>query len=480
VSVNDTYEEPPDHPITLRVAAHPAVASTRQDDVIVFAIRNQLLVRAGAVTALGSDLSRIAEPVASLTGSVPGAEGYATPDDPQRREPSGGDAAPDQPAAIERFDLGDDDVQLWVLREGGDDVFDVVRNLNTKVDTVDVGSAHEVPAVSPNHLCVVAKPNICPAGPPRPIPPPPNARNFVEPYGPRETIAHVTVIDTGYIDAHPRHHELDRRVDSVAGRWFNWLTRQWEWCPPDVRSINGYELDGVAGHGTFIAGLIAHQCRRCRITVVGQRHDVVWVGPNPGPAQQAMLFSTEFDVANALLLHADADVVSCGFAFPTLGGLSSIAFSYAMAAIMAKTPDIAVCAPAGNEDTAQAYWPAAHPDVIGVAATNRLGNARAWFSNWGTWANVCTRGEDVWSTYVDWTGQVEGYPSYETMRFERWASWDGTSFATPRVAGAIARHATATGRSPRAAYDDLIAAAALLPSRLGATPPVGLYNLDIH
>jgi hypothetical protein len=49
VSVNDTYEEPPDHPITLRVAAHPAVTSTRQDDVIVFAIRNQLLVRAGAL-----------------------------------------------------------------------------------------------------------------------------------------------------------------------------------------------------------------------------------------------------------------------------------------------------------------------------------------------------------------------------------------------------------------------------------------------
>ena len=73
-----------------------------------------------------------------------------------------------------------------------------------------------------------------------------------------------------------------------------------------------------------------------------------------------------------------------------------------------------------------------------MAATNRLGNARAYFSNLGAWCDCCTRGEYVRSTYVDWNGPVQGEPPWEIEHFAGWARWDGTSFAAPKVAAAIA------------------------------------------
>jgi len=90
----------------------------------------------------------------------------------------------------------------------------------------------------------------------------------------------------------------------------------------------------------------------------------------------------------------------------------------------------------------QRYWPAALPDVVGVASTNRRGNARAWFSNWGEWCDCCIRGEYVLSTFVDWKGPVEGEPLTEE-HFQGWAHWDGTSFAAPKVSAAIARRIAA-------------------------------------
>ena len=146
---------------------------------------------------------------------------------------------------------------------------------------------------------------------------------------------------------------------------------------------------------------------------------------------------SEFDVAQSLLTHAtDAvDVISCGFAFPTLDRYPSIPFTAVMALLSgadAPRPGVAVVAPTGNERSARPYWPAAHPDVIGVASTNRRGRARAPHSNWGPWANCCARGQDVFSTYITWLGPIEGEPLTDVDNFCGWATWNGTSFATPR------------------------------------------------
>jgi hypothetical protein len=185
------------------------------------------------------------------------------------------------------------------------------------------------------------------------------------------------------------------------------------------------------------------------------------LSPHPSPVDEAMLFTDEISVAHSLLHHSDTDVVSCGFAFPTLDRHPSIPFTSVMAVLSgpyAPRRGVAVVSPAGNETSAYPYWPAAHPDVIGVASTNRMGNARAWFSNWGPWADCCARGQEVRSTYIDWIGPVEGEPLTDIETFIGWASWDGTSFAAPKVAAAIARLVAASGGTllPVEAYQRLV------------------------
>jgi hypothetical protein len=428
----------PDNAITERVLAHPRVIFDVDGESLVLAIRDELLVRASARPQLEKELQRISV----LSGSLRGRRDAQLPDD----------------------------VEVWRLTSPETNSIDEARRLRRLVRKEAAASRKGpdpiLPPISPNHVLVVSKFNICPAGPPHPVPPPHDADCFVEPCeeGPR---ARVVVIDTGYIEATPPHAALDARVTSIPGEWFDTSSTPgvWRADPPDVADADGNgRLDGVAGHGTFIAGIVAHQCRQAEITVVGQRHECLPLGDEADPVDRAMLFTSEIAVANALLTHADADVVSCGFAFPTLDGEASIPFTAVMQVLTgpnAPRPGVAVVAPAGNEDTARAHWPAAHPDVIGVAATNRRGTRRVHFSNWGPWADCCARGQDVQSTFIEWDGPVEGDPPSDIERFCGWARWDGTSFSTPKVAAAIARLVAASGgaMTPVEAFEQLVAGA---------------------
>jgi len=303
-----------------------------------------------------------------------------------------------------------------------------------------------VPAVSPNHVAILsANAAGCPAGPPHPAPLPPS-EPFVEPLGDGKH-ANVVVIDSGYIymdPPDPDHATLDARVVAVEkGEWLDTLTNppSWQFDPPDGADTNGDgRLDGIAGHGTFIAGLIARMCTHAKITVVGQRDEEVSItGLNA--AEQSKLFATEISIAHSMLLHCDTDVIQCGFSFPTLDDYPPIPFVAAMqllTSVDAPRKGVAVVAPAGNEESKRRHWPAALPDVIGVASTNRRGTRRAWFSNWGHWCDCCCRGEDVYSTFIDWSGPIEGEPMTDVEHFHGWARWDGTSFAAPKVSAAIA------------------------------------------
>ena len=159
------------------------------------------------------------------------------------------------------------------------------------------------------------------------------------------------------------------------------------------------------------------------------------------PAEQSGLYETEAAIAHAMLLHADTDVIQCGFAFPTLDDYPSLPFA---AATQVLTGDAAPRAAwrfsPRRETRSRPGLTGRRPyrDVIGVASTNRHGNARARFSNWGRWCDCCTRGEDVFSTYVKWYGPIDGEPDTDVEDFDGWARWDGTSFAAPKVSAAIA------------------------------------------
>lgn len=92
-----------------------------------------------------------------------------------------------------------------------------------------------------------------------------------------------------------------------------------------------------------------------------------------------------------------------------------------------------VVAAMGNEflEGNPVEYPAAYPGVIAVGATNRL-NRRASFSNTGKHISIAAPGVDILST-------LPMEPSAARTAAEtKYATWSGTSMATPHVAAAAA------------------------------------------
>jgi hypothetical protein len=276
-------------------------------------------------------------------------------------------------------------------------------------------------------------------------------------------------------------------VTVVHGQWLD-PTGKWKRDKPDgLYTDSAGQLDGISGHGTFIAGLISNIAPQTRLEVVGLRNQEVEIGALT-PRKQLGLFETEVAIAHAMLRRCRTDVIQCGFAFPTLDDYPSPVFAAVMEELRdASAPHggrVAVVAPAGNEQSRRKYWPAAHPEVIGVASTNRRGNGRAWFSNWGNWCDCCARGEYVYSTFVHWDGPVEGESPDEIEHFRGWARWDGTSFAAPKVSAAIAAEFVAGGRTtpPADVARQLIASrngSTVTDATLSGPPGVALPYLQI-
>src|SRR3984885_3436701 len=190
-----------------------------------------------------------------------------------------------------------------------------------------------------------------PPPPPTPPPPPPSTAAidaFILP--PASSPGQVAVIDTGYIkfpDSDAAHLALTARVNSVPGYMLYSAPQNphnsWGVCPPDaVRSVPGRPdvLDGVAGHGTFIAGIIASRCASAKLTVVGERRAVMPIAPTGAlsAAQAVMVVTDELSLGRSLLRYGKGDVVSCGFAFPTLNTYPSIPVSLVMAGLLEIDP----------------------------------------------------------------------------------------------------------------------------------------------
>jgi subtilisin family serine protease len=101
--------------------------------------------------------------------------------------------------------------------------------------------------------------------------------------------------------------------------------------------------------------------------------------------------------------------------------------------------------------------------VIGVGALDRAGPA--WFTNFGSWVDACAPAVNVVSTFFD--PITEQFPGRPDRRFDGWARWSGTSFAAPKVAGAIVQEMYLSQVTAREAWQRLSSNAHLRLPDLG-------------
>ncbi|MCA0365813.1 MAG: S8 family serine peptidase [Bacteroidetes bacterium] len=78
-------------------------------------------------------------------------------------------------------------------------------------------------------------------------------------------------------------------------------------------------------------------------------------------------------------------------------------------------------AAAGNSSTSTPMYPAAYDNVIAVVSTNETDNI-SYFSNYGTWVDLCAPGSNI----------------YSTVPFNLYDTYSGTSMASPLAAGSMA------------------------------------------
>ena len=190
---------------------------------------------------------------------------------------------------------------------------------------------------------------------------------------------------------------------------------------PDLASkiVPGYDFvenDSVPqdgkGHGTHVAGTaagltnnavgVAGTCPNCSILPVR-------VLDNQGVGFMS-------DVIAGIRYAADrgAKVINLSLSGPpSKAEEDAVNYAWSKGTVLA-------CA-AGNDGTTSTLnaYPAASTNCIAVASTDKT-DTRSWFSNYGTWVDIAAPGSDILSTYPG--------GGYETL--------DGTSMATPHVAGA--------------------------------------------
>lgn len=210
----------------------------------------------------------------------------------------------------------------------------------------------------------------------------------------------VAVIDTGVDASHP---DLDGRV--LPGG-FNALDNS----ENTADTGNGQDDDGdgevdeMTGHGTHVAGIIAQVAPEVEILAI--------TGLDSDGVGDAFLLAESIYFA----IDAGANVINLSL------GSTRDAQVVEDAVAEAFDAGVVVAAAAGNLDRDQPVeYPAADPNVAGVAATDDQ-DAKSDFSNYGDTIDLAAPGTDI----------VSAYPGGE------YASWSGTSMATPFVAATAA------------------------------------------
>lgn len=210
----------------------------------------------------------------------------------------------------------------------------------------------------------------------------------------------VAVVDTGVDAGHP----------ALAGRV---LDSGWNFLDnnADTSDVgNGLDDDGnghvdeMTGHGTHVAGIIAMMAPAAKILPIK-----VLDSDGGGDA---------FMVAAGIYHAIDhgAKVINLSLSSTVLSRVVEEAVAEA------RRSGVVVAAAAGNLDRERPLeYPASAPSALGVAATD-ADDLKSDFSNYNEHLAISAPGTSIYSSIPD----------------ERYASWSGTSMATPFVSGAAA------------------------------------------
>ena len=186
--------------------------------------------------------------------------------------------------------------------------------------------------------------------------------------------------------------------------------------PPDPNPMDFY------GHGTHCSGIASAVTNNgIGMSGVGWNCKIMAVrGGFTGTDGGGYLFDSDIIAGLHYAAIMGADVISMSFGGSESAEADLDAINYAHNA------GCVLVAAAGNGYSDEKSYPADYDNVIAVVATNS-NDTKANFSNYGDWVDVCAPGVSIYSTL---------YSGVFSPKFTRtYASWSGTSMATPHVAG---------------------------------------------
>jgi hypothetical protein len=215
----------------------------------------------------------------------------------------------------------------------------------------------------------------------------------------------VAVIDTGVDYTHP----------DLLGK----VTKGYDFVNADTDPMDDM------GHGTHVAGIIAAKANNnYGITGVSWNSKILAI-----KALDSSGYGNSYDISLAII--AAANNASVKVISMSLGGSYSLTEDLAVGYAVVTKGKLLVAA-AGNGNTSIPSYPAGlsttYPGMVLAVAAHDQAHCKASFSNYGTWVSVSAPGVGILSTI----------PPYLDSTNSGFASYDGTSMATPHVSGAAA------------------------------------------
>lgn len=196
---------------------------------------------------------------------------------------------------------------------------------------------------------------------------------------------------------------------------------------PDVSFPDSDPTD-IIGHGTHIAGIIAASENGRGVVGVAPQAEIMVIKIRP--------YATSAVGATGIFyaVNAGADIINLSWGSPFVALVVKDALDFA------RSNGVFVCIAAGNSGGNDQIYPAAFDDAFAVAASNSV-NRMAFFSSWGPHIDLVAPGRDILSLraaqtdmYIDTDEPGVHIVGDDSLYYLA----DGTSMATPIVAGAAA------------------------------------------